>query len=251
MYSDGIYKGEYPSKMLTRSFVWRQHQRLLKRAFKTTPHVFLASRVAGDVDTLRDLGVPGHNIWAVEKDREQYEPLLERYKREGFRLFPQKVETLMSARAAEVRSVYLDYCGNLQGTARTTRRVVATLPEGSAVSVTLFLGREHERPGDREAGLLQQFRESTAHQVTLVQSISYLSYHSADGPFGTPMGTWTFYLGPLMSRSKMRFDLYSNTNAEIQGLASTPGAAAELWAAHLKRAEARCLAARKANQARV
>jgi hypothetical protein len=246
----GHYKGETTSKSVARVLVWKQHAHLLPPGtFKASPHVFLASRVAGDVATLSGMGVPSSHIWAVEKEREQYQHLLARRKREGFRLFPQKIETVMTSHTdANIRSVYLDYCGTVFGTASTTRRVVSLLPSCSVLSVTLFLGREHVRPGDREAVLLRQVRDATVHQVTVVQSVLYAS--SPDGsPFGSPMGTWTFYVGPSTSRSKMRFDL-RGANTDVKRLATTSGAVADFWQAHLTRADVRCKAAVKANQTR-
>jgi len=248
---NGTYRGEYPSKEITREFVWLQHLNLLgSDKFKAVPHVFLASRIAGDVGTLQSMGVPALNIWAVEKDRRQYRPLLERRKKEGFRLFPQKIESFLGSHP-EIQSVYLDYCGNLQGTSKVTRRVVSQLPKGSALSITLFLGREHECPEDREADLVQQVRESTRHPVTVVQSIFYLSFHNPDEPFGVPMGTWSFFIGGRDSRSRMRFDLHEFTHTEIKNLTTEPGKVRLLWQSRLKQAEVRRLAAIKANRSRM
>ena len=243
------YKGETPSKVVTRLMVWLQHERLLKPpAFKTTPHVFLASRVAGDVSTLLSMDVPRDNIWAVEKDHVQYQQLLERRKKEGFRLFPQKVETVVESRgvASSIRSTYLDYCGNLEGTANTTRRVVAQLPPHSVLSVTLFLGREHTLSQNREVTLLRNIREHTPHAVTLVQSILY---RSADEDHkGAPMGTWTFYLGPCSSRSRMNFDLTRQSLEEMHAL--TANKVTTLWRAQVEKALNRSKAAKQANVTR-
>jgi hypothetical protein len=245
----GTYKGETPCKGVTRVLVWQQHLHLLKPSvFTASSHAFLASRVAGDVATLQGMGVPNPQIWAIEKERKQYEELLDRRKREGFRLFTEKIETVMgtaSRLTPEVRSVYLDYCGTVFGTAKTTRRVVGFLPAGSALSVTLFLGREHERPEDREAVLLHQIQEHTRHRVSLAQSIFYWSFPDG-GRLGPPMGTWTFFIGPRLSRSKMRFNLHDYTADEIQQLAA-PEAALRLWRSHLARATIRSRAAVRAN----
>lgn len=245
------YKGETPSKNVARILVWQQHLRLLKPAtFKATPHVFLASRVAGDVATLQDMGVPPKHIWAVEKDRGQYQQLLQRRKEEGFCLFPEKVEAVMRKHtASNIRSVYLDYCGNLDGTASTTRRVVARLPSHSALSVTLFLGREHEQPEDREVALLRSIRDQSPHQVTVVQSILYTSSYF-DTTKSSPMGTWTFYIGPMNSRARMRFNLNVYSSDEVKQLSATPDAVTDLWLATLKRTKTRSKAAAKANVTR-
>ena len=235
------YKGETPGKAVARDLVWMQHQRLLgARVFKTSPHIFLASRIAGDVQVLRDMGVPPSHIWAVEKDRAQYEPLLERREKEGFKLFPQKVESVIYGHTnSDLRSVYLDFCGNLQGTASTIRRVAPCLPADSVLTVTLFLGREHDRPENREAALLRGVQKSAHHGATLVQSILYSSITEGNLK-GSPMGTWTFYLGHLPSRSKMRFDLHGVKNL-------SPDAVDSLWLEQVKRAEARSKGATQAN----
>lgn len=226
----GTYKGESPGKAITRGLVWQRHKQLLGPAFTSSPHVFLASRIAGDIKALRDMGVPAANVWAVEKDREQYQQLFERRRKEGFRLFTEKIETTMTGhRDAGVRSVYLDYCGNIHGTANTTRRVIALLPKGSVLSITLFLGREHHPiPKDRETALLTQLRDNTAHPVTLVQSIYYHSYSSET--MGSPMGTWTFQIGPSTVPA-VRLDLRGHSTGETRRLAETPAEVERLWQA--------------------
>lgn len=199
------YRGETEAKKVTRLFVWWQHQTFLKAAFRRTPHVFLASRVAGDIDVLHDLKVPKESIWAVEKDPEQYRSLLR--KNPASRVFAQNVATLIETYATsdQIRSVYLDYCGNLDGVAKTNQRVISELPRNSVVSITLFLGRERGLRESRETVLLRQVRQATRHRVTLLQSIIYMS--SDEESIGSVMGTWTFAIGGSPSRSKMRFDL--------------------------------------------
>lgn len=243
----GVYKGETPSKSITRSFVWLQHGRLLKRRFKSTPHVFLASRIAGDVATLRGMMVPPAHIWAVENQRVEFEKLFDRCEREGFHLYTEKIESVVASNAdANIRSVYLDYCGNLDGTAVTTRRVVAQLPAHSVLSVTLFLGRERAKPESRENALLRLIREHTRHQVTVVQSVLYLS--TTDDFKVSPMGTWTFYIGPASSQAKMRFDLHEYSCDDLRHLSAD--AVRVLWQGRLKLAENRSKGAVKANLTR-
>lgn len=240
------FKGETPAKKVNRAFVWLQHRRLLKpRTFLNTPHVFLASRCAGDVDTLLGMKVPPENVWAVEKDRDEYEHLFERQDRQKFSLYTEKVELVAARFKSELRSVYLDYCGNLQGTKGTTARVVSRLPPRTALSVTVFLGREHNAPVDREAALLQEIRAHTHHAVTLVQSVLYVSLDSAT--YSSPMGTWTFYLGPWPSRSKMQFDLTSYSTGELKRLVSSQGLVSSLWEEKLAVCQIRSRAATQAN----
>jgi len=243
------YKGETPAKSVNRNLVWFQHQRLLKPSvFATHPHVFLASRCAGDVNTLLAMGVPAENVWAVEKDHNEYRHLLDSQEKQKFTLYTEKVELVAQRFPSKLHSVYLDYCGNLEGTRRTTERVVSRLPARTALSVTLFLGREQNTPEDREAALFQKIRQSTEHVVTLVQSVLYVSldtttYHSA-------MGTWTFYLGPWASRSKMKFNLTTYSTKDLKQLSSDPVAVADLWKEKLLAAKVRSKAAVKANQTR-
>jgi hypothetical protein len=200
--------------------------------FKTTPHMFLASREAGDVNVLRELGVPVLNIYAVEKERGEFEHLFDRQEREGWRLFTQMVEAVLARHVGKgIFSVFLDYCGNLDGTAETTRQVLALLPVNSVLTITLFLGREQIETGDREAALFRFLREHTQHQVTLVQSVLYTSGDATKK--WSPMGSWTFYIGPLPSRAKMRFNLSAYPFNEVQRLAASPEAVTDLWGAHL------------------
>lgn len=207
------YKGETPVKGIVRELVWQEHLRLLGEAiFHAIPHLALASRVAGDVQTLLDMGVRPTHVCMVEKDPKECEPLRARQALEGFRLFTFKIEIAVVTgiiaagfKPEDLRSVYLDYCGNIQGTRSTTRRVVERLPAGSVLSITVFLGREHVCPEDREADLLQQVSSHTPHGVTLTQAILYTSSF-AGSTQGTAMGTWTFFVGPLPPTEVARFD---------------------------------------------
>lgn len=244
------YRGETPAKTVTRVLVWRQHQRLLGRVFISTPHVFLASSVAGDVDTLRGMSVPMDKIWAVEKERAQYEGLLGRQGKEGFWLFTEKVETVVERHTATtaLRSIYLDHCGTLPGTESTRRRVVSQLLPGSVLSVTLLLGREHEKAEDREAALLQSIKKHTRHKVTLVQSIHYTSI--SESSIGLAMGIWTFYIGAHESRTKMRFDLRQHSNDKLKELAASLRQILSIWGSCEELAEKRTQAAARANETR-
>jgi hypothetical protein len=218
-------------------------------AFETTPHVFLASRVAGDIATLRGMNVPPDRIWAVEADRDQCLPLFERQEREKFKLFCMKVETLVEGRPkVKFRSTYLDFCGNLEGEAKVIRRVVPHLPRHSVLSVTLFLGREHDKPEDREDALHALINKCTDQPVTVIQEILYVS--SLGATKASPMGTWTFYLGPPASKAKMRFNLHACRPHEMQRLATTPSAINAIWQTQLKIAVNRSKGAVKANLTR-
>jgi hypothetical protein len=241
------YRGETDSKKVSRVCVWSQHLRVLGRDFFDTPHAFLASRVAGDAETLLTMGVPALNIWAVDKDETEVNHLLKQ--NPDWRVFDLKVENVIEQHAVTspiaphgVRSVYLDFCGNLQGMAQPIRRVLAPLSANSVVSITLFLGREQTSLDEaREALLLRQIQEYTPHRVTLVQSVHYQSSS------GKPMETWTFALGNIPSRSKMRFDL---AGVDVSTLAASPSAIQAMWEEEKLRAERRSLGAVKANQSR-
>lgn len=242
------YKGSTPGKDINRSLVWRQHLHLLgAHTFEASPHVFLASRYAADVTTLFGMGVRPSNVWAVEKERDQYKHLLTRQKEEEFFLYTEKVEDLIQRQA--VQSLYLDFCGNLEGTAKTTSNVVSRLPSHTALSITLFLGRELDKPESREAALTKIVRQHAQHQVTLVQSVLYKStLENVD--HGSPMGTWTFYLGSCLSRSRMRFDLTKTTNRDLTSLLKSPEAVEDLWNKQRLVAKSRSDAAVRANVTR-
>ena len=241
-----VYKGETLSKAAARQLIWWQHERLLGFiAFRRVPHVFLASRIAGDVEALRGMGVAPDKIWAVESDAVEYEQLFDRHKKEKFRLFTRKVEEVLdddNNKAECFQSVYLDFCGNIQGTARTRRRVVSKLPAGSVLSITNFLGRETEHVENRETALLADVRKHTLHPVSLVQSVSYTSTNDMKG---SAMTTWTFVLGTTPSRGKIRFDL-NPYKGSLLGVDEVK----EIWQSGVEASESRSLAACQANATR-
>jgi hypothetical protein len=242
------YHGETDSKKVSRAVVWWQHQRRLGPKWFLTPHVFLSSRVAGDARTLRLMGVTDPNIWAVEKDGDEYRALLLEQD-PTFRVETDPIEQILEkyARSERIKSVYLDYCGNIETTlnGKSTRRVLAQLSDDSVVSVTLSLAREiHPLEEDRENLLLRGLRKFTPHKVTLLQSVHYKSGGHL------PMETWTFALGQVPSRSKMRFDLKPNTAAVLSALAKSPETIRAMWEEEMMRAERRSLGAAKANKSR-
>jgi hypothetical protein len=244
------YRGDNPSKVVARWLVWMQHRHLLGARFGSVDHVFLASAVAGDVNTLRALGVEPRRVWAVEKDREQYRQLFARRKAEGFRLFTCPIEDLVERCSAPGRgnSIFLDLCGNIQGTAKTIARVIAQTRLGDVISITLFQGREQEPVGDREAALLKLVRLHTKNPITLLQSVYYMSAN--EGSKGSLMCVWTIFIGKGPSRSKMRFDLTGYDREVVMALASSDEAIRTLWSEHLSKAERRSQAAVLANVTR-
>lgn len=219
------YKGETPSKTVSRRLVWWQHERLLGPVFKSTPHIFLASE-GEDIDTLRHMGVTLGNIWAVDKNREAIAVVETRGS--GFRAFDRKVETVVEdfAEKNNIQSVYLDYCGNIQGSRHSLRRVVSRLPTGSALSVTLFLGRELVAPISREADLLSQVREHARFPVSLAQEVKYSSRNEASI---SHMTTWTVFLGGPIGSNPMRFDLSTYSDKEIADLATSERKTRQVW----------------------
>lgn len=208
------HKGDTPGKRINRYLVWAQHQSLLQSRFLTVPHAFLASRHAGDIGCLDQFAVLRSQMWAVDKDPNQYRELGEKAANLGFQLFTRPIEQV--AANHPLSSVYLDYCGNLNGSRRSISQVVRHLPPHSVVSVTLFIGREQDKLDSleaREKPLRELMRAK--HGASLAQ---FVYYHSDDdGVHGSPMGTWTFYLGQLPSRGKMKFDLTRYELAELRG----------------------------------
>ncbi len=209
-----MYYGETPSKSIARRFVWWQHQNLLGPSFALTPHVFLASRVAGDVVDLRTLNVKPDNIWAVDVDPTACRALYPRM-REGFRVFNKSVEVLLEnppRTRHPIRSVFLDFCGTMDGRSRTTiDRVLQRLPRGSALTITQIRGRERETIRNRSRYMTDLVTSSTSQPTSLVQTVTYQSSQHA------PMGIWTFYVGsPVPLRAD--FDISRYERAQIDDL---------------------------------
>lgn len=241
------YRGETSSKTVTRSLVWWQHRRLLGSSFKVTPHVFLASRTGKDAEFLLDEGVNPKLVWAVENSRPEYLPLMALRQKRGFVLHTRLIENVMGkhAEAADIRSLFLDYCGTVEGTRDTTQQAVSCMPRNSVVSVTVLRGRELSKSSEsRERQLLGQLRSATPHRVTLTQTVRYVS-ESAD-TLGSSMETLTFFLGDTSGRGKLKFTL---SREVVQGLES-PHAIRALWEASVGRALRRRQAAIQANKTR-
>lgn len=125
------------------------------------------------------------------------------------------------------------------------RRVVSQIQEGSVLSITLFLGREHQAPADREATLIRHLREHAKAPVTLVQSVAYTSTSMTKG---SNMKTWTFFIGARSSRSKIRFDLKDRD--DLSQLSHSESKTRTFWLDGLDRAEKRIRAALQANVTR-
>lgn len=240
------YRGETSGKNVARRFIWWAHELLLGAASfrRKTPHVFLASRIAGDVGTLLMMGVLPDHVWAVDIDKAQCEYLWGLRDTKGVRVINRNVASVVEKHALSdnIRSVFLDYCGNIHGTKKTTQRVVAKLLPGSVVSITLMRGRETDGTTDREGALKAMLQEASPYRVTLVQTVSYMSEDGTSK--GSAMETWTFYIGPLKSRSKTRFDL---TKEDLVGLAASEKATRDLWEARHKQSAKRSQAAVQAN----
>jgi len=225
-----MYYGETPSKSIVRRFVWWQHQALLGKNFNKTPHVFLASRVAGDVGELRNLGIKPDDVWAVDADPQACRALYTRMDRECFRVFNKPVEILLEnppRTAHPIRSVFLDFCGTMDGRSKTTvDRVLKRLPVGSVVTITQMRGRERETIRNRDRYMRALVEASAAHPVSLVQTIAYQSSKRS------PMGVWTFYLGsPVPFVTKVDISRYTKT--QVTGL-TTEGACRSFWQAASK-----------------
>lgn len=223
------YRGETPGKGVSRWLIWWQHQRQLGARFYETPHAFLASRIVGDVRPLLAMGVPEDWIWAIDSDPIEFKYVIELARAQGYSAFGDSVEIVTERFAGEISSLYLDFCGNLQGSAKVLRRVLPTLPAECVVTVTLFLGREQYNVGDREVALLRQMRVGAKHHVELVQSVAYSS--------GSPMMTWTFYLGKHYAKGTMRFDLNCIMPDKLAELADSEDATRALWLAELERVD--------------
>jgi hypothetical protein len=243
------YKGSTPAKDLNRFLVWLQHRNLLGDAtFYNAPHVFLASRYAGDVATLKDLGVPMHNVWAVENDQNQYRHLFDRQEAERFALFTEDVENVLQWSDKPLPSVYLDLCGNLQGTVECIAKVVSRMKNHAALSVTLFNGREADKPQDREAALTKRVKDHTEQQVTLVQQTHYRALDKTN--HGASMSTYTYYFGQAYSRATLKFDLTQIPVADLRTITKSPSLVSEIWESQLRLSKTRSRAAVQANVTR-
>lgn len=196
------YKGNTLGKEVNRGLVWLCHQAFLP-CDDLTSHVFLGSRCVGDVQTLKELGIPSGRIWAVESDYREYRELYESVKSGEFKLWTDDVVDVVGE---HTRSVYLDFCGNLFGEGTTIRRVARRLSAGTVLSITLYLGREQQKCESREDLLLEILRSSTDLHVTLLQEIQYIS--EGEGMHPTRMGTWTvLFTGKPHAIKPQRLDL--------------------------------------------
>lgn len=213
------YRGDTPNKIKARELTWRVHARVLQELFRQTPHVFLASKVGGDIQVLLDLHVEPDMIWAVDHDRDVVVVLLEKRKKQKqpFRVFGLPIQTVFRGSEAAkftIRSVYLDLCGNLESknTRQAIQSVVKKLPPLSIISITLFRGRERvgERFKDREAALTQLVRSHSSHPVTLIQTIVYMSRDKTTK--GSPMEVWSFVIGAKTRHKVKRYNLDKPVN---------------------------------------
>ena len=104
------YKGEVPSKKMTRLTFWlliRQH--LGTKRFLAGPHLVLASREAGDVSVLLGMGVDIKNIIGV--DYVPHEAAQARLKFPGLRVIEKEIGLYAREyKGLPFASIYLDFC---------------------------------------------------------------------------------------------------------------------------------------------
>src|SRR5271166_4891614 len=83
-----MYRGESIAKKAVRVCKWLDTATCLGQQFCKVRHIFLASRVAGDVSTLSAMKIPAPLIWAVERDQIERQQMIERLLSLGVRVFP-------------------------------------------------------------------------------------------------------------------------------------------------------------------
>lgn len=241
------YRGETCSKAVARILMWSQHRRLLKDAFLTTNHLFLASHTGKDAEYLLAEGVSPKKVCAVECDHTQYLPLMGHMKKLGYRLQTRRIEDVaeQNEMSEDRRSWFLDYCGTLEGTQITTRKVVACVPKNSVVSITVLRGRELSgSTKSRDQRLLKQLRKASPYQVSLIQTVTYIS-EDAD-TVGSAMVTFTFFIGDTSSKSKFSFNLTRSLVQEMSDVSKIRS----LWKHAVIKATKRRQAAVQANVTR-
>lgn len=139
------YKGESPTKKFARFFFWRDVMREYGReAFSQSHHVFLASRIGGDVSVLSALGVPQTRMWAVERDADAAAEFHQRWP--GVTLFIGDIADVIEheTRAGwKPLTVFMDFCAPpCAETIDCVRRVSNAMPEWSTIGMAHMRGRE-------------------------------------------------------------------------------------------------------------
>lgn len=136
------YKGESPSKKMARLGYWRAVRKFLGGRFTKTKHVVLASREGGDIGVLVGLGVPKENIIAVDQVESAAQACAQKWP--GVEVIFGDVADVVEARAKEVGSVFLDFCGPISTTTvQVGRKILRALRYDSIFGIALLKGREH------------------------------------------------------------------------------------------------------------
>jgi len=152
------YKGESNQKKIARLTMWTEAKMAIgDNVFVSGVHYVLASRNGGDVATLTGLGVPPHNIVAVDRVQIAAAECAETWP-----LVDVRVGDIIHHLARETRSVasvMLDFCAPYsRETVSTVQRAWACLGRRSVLGVVSLKGREHDSSVGRVDGAIPMNR---------------------------------------------------------------------------------------------
>jgi hypothetical protein len=191
-----MYRGETFQKNITRLCKWIITQKYLGEDFYTTPHLFLASRIAGDIKPLLAMRVKHANIWLIEKDLLEYSNMSTQIKKDpDYKIFTKDITNVVRKYHIDksLQSIYLDYCGTIKENWKTSKQVLDCMSPNSVISFT-HVKRERGCNQKNRLGLLVSLvKERIKHPVSLIQNIHYQS--KDDSSNGSSMMTTSFLIG--------------------------------------------------------
>jgi hypothetical protein len=145
-----VYRGDSRSKKSVRLRVWELVRKTVgAAAFRSGPHLFLASREGGDASTLRGLGVPDRAMVAVDADERALQEFIKHYPEIPCR--HQDVARVLSEYNQEFASVWLDFSSQVtESTMKKVKSALQAIRPGGVLACTFTIGREKWWNGSNE-----------------------------------------------------------------------------------------------------
>lgn len=198
------YKGETLAKKAVRICKWLGTKKLQGEKFKQNSHLFLSSKVGGDISSLRALSVPYNKIYPTDIDLEEMLLVSDIMEKKGMHPFEGCDISNVVEGLPEVLSVYLDYTGTCKtycrdfqekDIANTTKRVVSCVDKGGVVTLTHTRSRDGMSSDEHRRHVITSFvSQHSSYKVTPYEYIQYFSKDLITGK-GSPMFTMSFYMG--------------------------------------------------------
>lgn len=242
---DTTYRGESPPKKQVRILFWREVERRLTTKFRSSRHLVVLSKYAGDVSVLIAMGVPPRNVYGVDVDKHAVAAAQRRYPgvrvahaqfQDAFAVFPELSDTLLGC-------AFIDLCCPISYP--TLQAVLRLGLHSKLVGFEFQCGREI---GAVNKSLLTVGKDPAAARLRLVQQ------EQVAGRFFSPIQNWSYAshsashygkrmvvgLGALKKKMSQQLPItcVDTTWRDVRNAILTNNGTSELWNVRNSAAEA-------------